>query len=353
MLVCQFRHVPACVYVFVFESGRIIPQGTKELTPSGVRVRFPPPLDHHKMTNRYMIRQNAEALKTWIEGFLRDCRVRELSPFTVEYYRAQLANFQAYCSAHDVIEVTEITADILRGYLLHLEAQGANPGGRHAKYRAVRVFLLWWQRETEPEDYTNPITKVKPPKVARELIDAVPVADIQAMIKTCGDNFTGTRDKAIILCLLDTGARARELLNLNIYDVDLIRGDALIRMGKGRKPRIVFIGKKSRRALRAYLKIRQDESPAVWVTSAGDRMAITTLQGMLSRRGKLAAVMPPSPHDFRRAHALMMLRAGVDVITLSRLMGHTTLEVLKLYLAQSADDLHAAHDKAGVVDRIF
>ena len=66
-----------------------------------------------KTGNQHMIRQNAKALKAWIEGFLRDCRVRELSPFTVEYYRAQLASFETYCRAHDVTQVPEITADLL------------------------------------------------------------------------------------------------------------------------------------------------------------------------------------------------------------------------------------------------
>ena len=74
-----------------------------------------------KTVNQYMIRQNVEALKTWIDGFLRDCRVRDLSPFTVEYYRAQLAHFETYAQAHDVIQVPEITADLLRAYLLELE----------------------------------------------------------------------------------------------------------------------------------------------------------------------------------------------------------------------------------------
>lgn len=303
------------------------------------------------MKNQRMIRGKTEALKVWIEGFIRDCRVRELSPFTIEYYRRQLLNFETFASARRVIEVTDITADTMRAYLLQLEAAGHNPGGRHAKYRAVRAFLRWWEREAEPEDWSNPLAKVRPPKIARDLIEPVPLTDIEAMIKTCGDGYTGRRDKAIILCLLDTGARARELLALDLGDVDLIGGAVVIRKGKGRKPRSVFIGRVTRRALRAYLKIRQDESPALWATSQGERLAVSSLRGVLERRAKLAGVPMYSAHDFRRAFALMMLRAGTDVITLSRLMGHTGLEVLKLYLAQSADDLKAAHEKASPVDR--
>jgi integrase/recombinase XerD len=300
-----------------------------------------------------MIRIKVFSLKAWIDAFLRDCQVRDLSPFTIEYYRAQLANFQTFAKSNDVIEVTQVTADLLRMYLLDLEATRHNAGGRHAKYRAVRAFLYWWEREAEPEDWNNPLAKVKPPKVTHEPIDPVPIEDIRAMLATCGDDFTAYRDKAMILCLLDTGARVREFLALNVEDVDLIGGGVVIRRGKGKKPRVVFLGKRSRKGLRAYLKLRTDETPALWVTGPGDRLAVSSLQGMLQRRAKLAGVPSPSPHDFRRACALLMLRAGVDLITLARLMGHTTLEVLRLYLAQTSDDLQAAHAKASPVDRMY
>lgn len=95
-----------------------------------------------KTINQYMIRPKTEALTMWIESFLRDCRVRELSPFTIQYYRAELATFEKFARAQNVTQVPEITPDLLREYLLELEATGHNPGGRHAKYRAVRAFLL-------------------------------------------------------------------------------------------------------------------------------------------------------------------------------------------------------------------
>ena len=60
-----------------------------------------------KISNQYMIRQNVEALGTWIEGFLRDRRGRDLSPFTIEYYRAQLAAFETFARARNVIQTTQ------------------------------------------------------------------------------------------------------------------------------------------------------------------------------------------------------------------------------------------------------
>jgi site-specific recombinase XerD len=84
------------------------------------------------------------------------------------------------------------------------------------------------------------------------------------MVKACPHNtFTGDRDATILLCLLDTGARANEFLSVNLDDINQARGDILIRQGKGRKTRTVYIGKLSKRALRRYLNQRKDTCSAL------------------------------------------------------------------------------------------
>jgi hypothetical protein len=65
-----------------------------------------------KSASQYMIRQKAEALKTWIDGFIRDCCVRDLSPFTIEYYRSQLAAFEKFCNVNHGAQITDITPDV-------------------------------------------------------------------------------------------------------------------------------------------------------------------------------------------------------------------------------------------------
>ena len=105
----------------------------------------------------------------------------------------------------------------------------------------------------EPEGWKNPIRKVKAPKVPTEPIDPVPLEVVSEMVKVCErGTFTGERDAAILLCLLDTGTRAGEFLAIDLDDINQARGDILIRQGKGHKPRTVFVGKQSKRALRDH-----------------------------------------------------------------------------------------------------
>jgi integrase/recombinase XerD len=298
-----------------------------------------------------MTRQKIDDLQTWVTAYLRDCQTRGLSPFTILFYRRELGYFTDYSSTHGKAEVMQITADFLREWLLYLETERKrNAGGRHGSFRAIRSFLLWYETEAEPEAWHNPIHKVKPPKLAHEPITGVQIEHVKAMLEKCGDDFTGVRDRAIILCLLDTGARAREFLNLNLDDVDFVSGAVDIHKGKGGKSRTVFIGKRSRKAVRAYLKRRNDDDPALWVTREKTRLAVQTLQQMLKRRAVLAGVPGPSPHDFRRAFALAMLRAGVDIFSLQKLLGHAGLDVLRLYLAQDSEDARQAHERGSPVD---
>lgn len=213
------------------------------------------------------------------------------------------------------------------------------------------MFLLWYESEAEPEGWKNPIRKVKAPKVVNEPLSPIDPEDVSALLKTCKTNsFLDYRDKALIMFLLDTGARAREVLGVNVQDINPITGEILIRQGKGGKSRTVFIGKASRKSMRAYLKHRLDDHPALWVTEEGERLEYGGLRGILTRRAKQAGMKNPCLHSFRRAFAINMLRAGVDVFSLQKLMGHADLQVLRRYLAQTTDDIAQAHRIGSPVD---
>jgi site-specific recombinase XerC len=100
-------------------------------------------------------------------------------------------------------------------------------------------------------------------------------------------------------------------------------GAVMIRYGKGGKTRMVFIGRTTRRAMRAYLRLRHDSSPALFVSKDEERLTYDGLRQLLERRAKRARLSnKPKLHGFRRAFALNMLRSGVDIFVLQRLMGH-------------------------------
>jgi integrase/recombinase XerD len=295
-------------------------------------------------------------LLNWLEAFLIDRKAAGVANGTLRFYRQKIKLFADYCDAQAIKQISQINYSFLRQYLLYLEGSGHNAGGRHAAFRLLRAFFLWYEDEVEPQGWSNPIRKLKAPKVPVEPLEPVSIETISQMVKACPHNtFTGDRDAAILLCLLDTGARANEFLSVNLDDINQARGDILIRQGKGRKPRTVYIGKHSKRVLRRYLNHRKDVSTALWVTHprfGSERLGYDGLRGILARRAQKAGVEEPSPHDFRRAFALSMLRNGTDIFTLAKLMGHEGISVLQRYLKQTNVDTEEAHRRAGPVDNI-
>ncbi|MBN1451142.1 MAG: tyrosine-type recombinase/integrase [Anaerolineales bacterium] len=285
-------------------------------------------------------------LLTWLEAFYIAKRAQGVTKGTIAFYREKLNIFTLYCEGQAVKRVTQITPQLIREYLIFLES-GHNPGGIHACYRVLKTFLFWWEDETEPEGWRNPIRKVKAPRLAVQPIEGVSLETVKALAKGASD-----RDTAILYALLDTGARAREFLDLNLDDVNQATGEALIRSGKGRKPRYVYLGRTARKALRRYLKGRRDTHPALWVTREGDRLSYFGLREIIRRRAKQAGIQPPALHDFRRGFALAMLRAGENVYTIARLMGHEGIQVLERYLKLTDTDGQEAHRRASPVDNL-
>lgn len=156
----------------------------------------------------------------------------------------------------------------------------------------------------------------------------------------------------MFLFLLDTGVRASEAISISMQDIDFMTGEVILKQGKGRKDRRVFLGLQDEKRLRAYMKLRNAPSNAVWVTKEGEKLTYWGLKMMMRRRASLAMVSTPQLHAFRRWFALTCLRNGMDVYSLQELMGHADLQVLRRYLKQTNRDIREAHLRVSPVDNI-
>lgn len=286
-----------------------------------------------------------------INAFIRDRKASNLSPRTLKFYKEKLDKFASYCFSQEIKYVTQIKPDTIRSYMLYMaEVRNNNKGNIHAFYRSIRAFLYWYENEYEPEDWKNPIKKVKAPKQSQVIIEPISFDSIEKLIQTCEEGtFRGDRDKAIILSLLDTGARASEFLAMNLENIDA-DGTITIEHGKGDKPRKVFLGKKSKKAIRRYLRHRTDNNQALWVGNNEQRLTYDGLRAIFTRRAKIADITPSPIHSFRRAFALAMLRNNVDVFSLQKILGHSSLVILRKYLAQNDEDIKQAHLLGSPVD---
>lgn len=286
-----------------------------------------------------------------INGFILERQSRGLSKRTIAYYAEKLDYFSRYLDELGVVNIEEVTPELIRQYLLYL-SNSHNPGGIHTIYRAIRALFNWWESENDG-GFHNPMRKVKAPKLVIEPLPGISIQSIIKMVDSCKTDLF-QRDIAVLLTLVDTGARASELLSLNLDDINFITGAIQIKHAKGNKSRTVFIGKQCRTALRRYNKSRSDLTSIspLWITKENERLTLSGLRQIIRRRAKDAGIKEPGLHDFRRCFAITMLRNGCDLISLSRLMGHSSLEMLKRYLAIATSDCEIAHKRASPVDNL-
>lgn len=305
-------------------------------------------------------------LEREIQDFILERRIRKVSKSTLSWHKTCLARFATFCYDHEVTATQQITANLLRHFVMSLEEAGHNPGGLANIYRSVKAYLNWFEIEYDDLNWRNPARKVKVSLPKIEALDPISLEDFNKLLATCErKTLAGDRDRALLFLMLDTGARKAEVTALNVDDIDLNTGAVQIRKGKGGKARTVFIGATARRAMLAYLRQREayllylartsKAKPTVglWVGSIdGKKLNQDGIRQILRRRANDAGIPEPSPHSFRRAFALNSLRNGMDLLALQRLLGHADLSVINRYVKLVDSDLQVAHEKHGVVDNL-
>lgn len=148
---------------------------------------------------------------------------------------------------------------------------------------------------------------------------------------------------ALILTLLDSGVRVRELCALQVGDYDAARGRLHIRHGKGDRARFVVVGSRTAKALWRYLASRGEMAPVAPLFATRENTALerNNVRHLLVRLGEQAGVAHMHPHRFRHTFAITFLRNGGSPLLLQALLGHARLETVQHYVRLAAQDIEA------------
>jgi site-specific recombinase XerD len=265
---------------------------------------------------------------------------------TMEWYASILKNVIVQLKTYGVYDPKDLGAKHVRMILAWAAGKGYADSHVHMYARVMKTFIHFM---VEEEIIQKPIT-FKMPSIAEKRLPVLSAEDVEKAIKHCGN----PRDKAIFLTMVDSGLRRAELCALDWGDVDVTSGLVRVAKGKGGKARSVVVGAATRRALLTYkrsITFINDKQP-LFQTIHGNRILTSGLRQILTRIGE-ASDLHITPHSLRRTFATLSLRAGMNLIHLQGLMGHSTIEMTRQYIKLMDEDLVEAHHEHGPIDALI
>ena len=273
---------------------------------------------------------------------------KNVSPHTERSYLSDLEQFYDFLGER---EFAAADHQMLRQFIAHLLKLGVGKASIARKLSALRAYYKYLNRQGIME--TNPAKLVATPRREKRLPAVLTADDAQRLMEapSAGDSGEGddlARDRAILETLYSTGIRVSELIGINREDID--NNERLVRIrGKGRKERIVPIGRKALEAIDAYAADRGTgaDPAAVFTGPGGKRLTARTVQRILAKYKKqLGLTQKASPHTLRHSFATHMLESGADLRSIQELLGHASLSTTQRYTHVNLDSLMEVYDKA-------
>jgi integrase/recombinase XerD len=291
-----------------------------------------------------------------IDLFLRDGRIRNISPYTTDFYRQELLTLKRILEKQGVDSApAAITERVMKeNVILYLMDAGNQETSINCVLRAARAFFNFLIRDGHlTESPMSKMTLVRQKKKAVPTFSAAQLHLItaQADAKT----FVGVRDRTIMMLFAETGVRVRELIDIETTDIDWNNGLIMI-AGKNGKDRPVPFQATMKAQLAKYLQLRgQLEHNSVFVTIDNTPIARRQVQDQINFYGKRAGITDVrcSPHTFRHTFAKMSIQNGADPFALQAILGHATLDQVRTYVNLFSHEVRDKHKKFSPVEKLF
>lgn len=293
---------------------------------------------------------------------------RNDSPHTVSAYGRDLGLFQSFCDGYyggPSWQWAGVDRLAVRSFMGELQRRGLAKRSVARSLSALRTFYRFLA--TRHGLSANPALAVRTPKLERRLptlMDRGQMDELFRTVETLAESggFKGLRDLAMLELFYGTGMRLSELAGLNLCDVDLVSDQVKVK-GKGRKERILPLGRPAVRALRRYQAARhaliqalsggsgKTDQRAVFLSNRGRRLSSRGVQLIVKRMlGSLADSAGLRVHSLRHSFATHLLDAGADLRAVQELLGHASLSTTQVYTHTSVERLkkvyHQAHPRA-------
>ena len=288
---------------------------------------------------------------------------QRVSVHTLRNYRSDLEQFFEFVARPTdgdeprPVAVERITHHVIRAFLARLH-RGHSRSSIARKLSALKSFFRFLVREAVISD--DPTGQISAPKQDRPLPTYLSVDDMFRLLSApAADTPTGLRGRAILEVLYSGGLRVSELAGLDWSDVDADLSVLRVE-GKGRKERMVPIGRTALDALQRYRGAipallnpdpnaapRRPASDAVFLNRRGGRLTTRSVARLIEGYAKQCGLADRiSPHALRHSFATHLLDAGADLRAIQELLGHASLSTTQKYTHVNLDRLTQVYDQA-------
>lgn len=261
------------------------------------------------------------------------------SPKTIRVYGDGVRAFIRWC--HHTNTDLVLSRSAVQAFTVALLDGGAEAHTARARQQALRRFCAWLVAEDELDD--DPLLGMKPPQLDAKVTEPLDVDELKRLLKACaGTTLRDRRDEAIVRLMAETGARAGEVVAMAVDDIDVARGMAVIRRGKGGRGRVVPFGPQTGVTIDRYLRTRRGHAlaatTALWLGDRGKTFSYSALQRSLAYRARVAGIDRFHPHLLRHTAATRWLAAGGSEGGLMAVAGWRSREMLDRYVAATASE---------------
>ncbi len=291
-------------------------------------------------------------LEPLAEAFLLDLTARNLSRHTIDAYRRDLGQFVRFVADVSRVEdptPREFTATAVRRFVASLAASRFARRSVQRKLAAVKSFARFLVARRALD--ANPTVGLSAPKAEKRLPSFLTRKETERLFtepRTAEP--VDLRDRALLEVLYSTGVRLSELVGLRRDDVDLDGGYVRV-MGKGRKERLIPIGRAAVTAVRRYLDVRDDargeRGAPLFTNGRGGALSGRSVQRIVAKRlGQVSEARQLSPHVLRHTFATHLLDAGADLRAVQELLGHASLSSTQIYTHVTTERLKKIYKKS-------
>lgn len=289
---------------------------------------------------------------TFEEGcnkYLDNCRQRNLREGTINHYKQSYTQFYKYFDADMPVE--EFTSDMYKQYVVYLRNTLQNDVSINSYLRDLITTLHFLMNEGYVEPFKMQAIKVDRTNVETYSDDELRTLLQKPNIKKC--SFTEYQSWVMTNFLFSTGVRQRSLINIKVKDVDFDNNVVYVNITKNRKPLLIPINQTMAHILNEYLKYRKhnNKDDFLFCNIFGEQLVKSTCYHMLYEYNKRRGVETTGIHRYRHTFARQWILNGGNVVSLSRLLGHSSLQITQNYINLLVSDVAKEVDTINLLDK--